>query len=96
MEKCEVRIQIPTEQMSVEQCSYLFKAEKYLSRAGVRFDTGMDLGTKARDWEFDWSLKGANVLFKKMSDGLLPSGKPIGTKPTNRDAQCESEPVSSA
>ncbi len=79
MEKkeAEVLIQIPTAEMSEEQHSHLREAEKHLSEAGVSFDTGMDLGSRIRDWEFDWSLKGAKVLFKKFSDGKLPSGKPI-------------------
>ena len=73
MERCEALIQIPI--TSKEQLAHLFEAEKHLSRAGVTFDTGAGCGM--RDWEFDWSLKGATVLFKKNYDGNLPSGKPI-------------------
>lgn len=73
MEKCEVLIQIPI--TSEEQLDHLFEAEKHLREAGVSFDTGCGCGM--RDWKFDWSLAGANVLFKKISDGKVPSGKPI-------------------
>ena len=45
-----------------EQKEHLFKAEKELSKAGVSFDTGYDFKEKRRDWEFDWSLKGAKVV----------------------------------
>ncbi len=75
--EAEVLIQIPTAQMSEEQRKHLAEAENQLFKAGVTFDTGMDLGSRVRDWEFDWSLKGAKVLFKKFSDNKLPSGKPI-------------------
>ena len=59
---------------------HLFNAGEELAKAGVSFDTGCgcsDGKRTVRDWEFDWSLKGAKVLFKKFSDGKLPSGKPI-------------------
>ena len=32
---------------------------------GVHFDTGYDFGCKVRVWEFDWSLRGADVKFVK-------------------------------
>ncbi len=73
LRECEVLIQIPI--TSEEQLGHLFKAGTELRKAGVTFDTGCGCGM--RDWEFDWSLKGAKVLFKKFSDGKLPSGKPI-------------------
>jgi hypothetical protein len=51
--------------LSKEQMEHLFKAEKELLKAGVSFDTGYSFGTKTRDWEWDWSLKGARVRIKK-------------------------------
>ena len=51
--------------LTKEQMKHLHKAESELSKAGVSFDTGYDFGEKRRDWEFDWSLKGARVTIKK-------------------------------
>lgn len=59
----EVRIEFP--KLSEEQMEHLFKAEKQLLKAGVSFDTGYVFVKKRRDWEFDWSLKGAKVILKK-------------------------------
>jgi len=59
----EVKIQFKNK--TKEQLKHLFNAEKELSKAGVSFDTGYDLGAKVRDWEFDWSLRGAEVVIKK-------------------------------
>ena len=73
LKQCEVLIRIPI--TSDEQLKHIFKAGEELTKAGVTFDTGCGCGN--RDWEFDWSLKGAEVLFKKFSDGKLPSGKLI-------------------
>jgi len=45
--------------------SHIFKAEKELIKAGILFDTGMALcegWPKQRDWELDWSLKGATLV----------------------------------
>jgi len=46
------------------QMTHLHKAEVELSKAGVSFDTGYDFCESRRDWEFDWSLKGAIVKTK--------------------------------
>ena len=73
MQQAEVTIRFPG--LSDEQRKHLYKASNELSKAGITFDTGV--GCEGNDWEFDWSLKGAQVLFHKFSDGLLPSGKPI-------------------
>lgn len=45
---------------------HLYKAEHELLKAGVSFDTGYHFPTKTRDWELDWSLKGAKVNIKKL------------------------------
>ena len=55
----EVRIQFIDK--TKEQLEHLHKAEAELLKAGVSFDTGYDVGENIRDWEFDWSLKGAKV-----------------------------------
>ena len=59
----EVRIEFPN--LTEEQMTHLHKAERQLSKAGISFDTGYCFPAKRRDWEFDWSLKGANVVLKK-------------------------------
>lgn len=58
----EVRIEFYD--LEEAQMEHLFCAEKELSKAGVEFDTGYDFQKKRRDWEFDWSLKGAKVRKK--------------------------------
>jgi len=47
------------------QMEHLHKAESELGKAGVTFGTGYDFEEKRRDWEFDWSLKGARVQVKE-------------------------------
>jgi len=64
--ECEVRIEIPIK--SEEQREKIFEAEKLLREAGIDFDTGYDLVENRRDWEFDWSLEGAKVYFKKFKE----------------------------
>ncbi len=56
----EVAIKFPD--LTQEKRKHLFKAERELSKAGIHFDTGY--GCKTRVWEFDWSLKGAEVNLK--------------------------------
>lgn len=50
--------------LSKKQMEHLHKAEYELLEAGVSFDTGYDFEEQRRDWEFDWSLKGARVNIK--------------------------------
>jgi len=50
--------------LTPEQLIHLNKAEVELSRAGVSFDTGYNFCESRRDWEFDWSLKGAIIKTK--------------------------------
>ena len=40
---------------------HLIEAEKHLHKAGVSFDTGYAIQEHIRDWELDWSLKGAKL-----------------------------------
>ena len=51
--------------LSKKQLRHLFKAEKQLRKAEITFDTGYGCGQSRRDWEFDWSLKGAEVYYKR-------------------------------
>lgn len=57
-------VQIQFHDLSKKQLEHLFKAESELLNAGIEFDTGYDFGNKRRDWEFDWSLRGASVRIK--------------------------------
>lgn len=65
--KCEVQIKflIPTEKVK-----YIFKARDKLAKAGITFDTGgySDGKITELDWEFDWSLKGAEVYFRRFRE----------------------------
>lgn len=61
-------IQIQFHNLSKEQLEHLFKAESELLNAGVHFDTGYDFVDKRRDWEFDWSLRGATVKIKETKE----------------------------
>lgn len=66
LKECEVviRFEVPKDKMKD-----LYAAIDALGKIGVTFDTG---GTCADpvsyDWEFDWSLKGAKVFFKKFKN----------------------------
>ena len=42
-----------------EALDHLFEAERHLNQAGISFDTGSS--GSDRDWELDWSLKGAKL-----------------------------------
>ena len=55
----EVRIQFKNK--TKKQLKHLFNVERELGKAGVSFDTGYNVNEKIRDWEFDYSLKGAEV-----------------------------------
>lgn len=47
-----------------EQLEHIYKAEDELAEAGVTFDVGKSLSdgvVLSRDWELDWSLKGAEI-----------------------------------
>jgi len=62
----EILIQFDMNNMTEYQLEKLHEAEKCLMEAGVSFDTGAGFG--ARDWNFDWSLKGpVKVVLLKQS-----------------------------
>ena len=65
IKQTEAEIRISFYDLNKVQMEALFNAERELSKAGLSFDTGYDFGEKRRDWEFDWSLKGAKVFCKK-------------------------------
>ena len=48
-----------------EQLQHISKAEKALARAGITFDVGSAMdgngNSLTREWELDWSLKGAEI-----------------------------------
>jgi len=53
---------------SKEQLEAVHKAEQYLLKAGVEFDTGSLVAegrVQERHWELDWSLKGATLKIEK-------------------------------
>ena len=53
-----------------EQLKHIYKAENELAEAGVTFDVGKSIdGDKilSRDWELDWSLKGARLVEKPLA-----------------------------
>lgn len=41
-----------------EQREHVLAAQRQLRAAGIGFDTGYDLTSNVRDWEWDWSLSG--------------------------------------
>ena len=51
--------------LNKKQKDNLFKAETYLAKAGLSFDRGFNFGNNCRDWEFDWSLTGAQVVLSR-------------------------------
>ena len=54
-----VTLQIP---YTTETLEHLFKAEAELRKAGVSFDTGAWVEQHLREWNLDWSLKGAKIV----------------------------------
>lgn len=48
---------------------HLMEAERHLHKAGVSFDTGYAVQEHIRDWELDWSLRGAKLAHvEEMTD----------------------------
>lgn len=65
LKPCEVvvRFKVPKDKME-----HIYAAINELGKAGITFDTGGTMTDPVNyDWEFDWSLKGATVLFKRFS-----------------------------
>lgn len=67
MKECYVTIQIPYKDKTALE--NLFKAEEFLRKVGLKFDTGAWVEQRIREWKFDWSLEGAKVIFEKMKNG---------------------------
>jgi len=48
-----------------EQMEHIYKAEEELAKANITFDSGSNFDGDgkiiSRDWELDWSLKGAVI-----------------------------------
>jgi hypothetical protein len=66
LRECEVviRVKIPKNKMKD-----LYAAIDALNKAGITFDTGGTCSDPVQyDLEFDWSLKGAKVFFKRFKD----------------------------
>ena len=63
---CHVKIEIPVKDK--QSLDILFKAEELLRQIGIEFDSGMDLESHVREWEFDSSLGGARVTFYEFAD----------------------------
>ena len=67
--EAEVTIKIATEGFTKEQMNKMFAAQTLLHELGINFDTGMNMKTGVRDWEWDWSLRGPiRVVFKRWTD----------------------------
>ncbi len=69
LKECEVviRFNVPKDKMK-----HIYAAIDELGKIGVHFDTGGCVccdDVCHYDWEFDWSLKGAKVFFKRFKDG---------------------------
>ena len=77
LKPCEVVIKFS---VNVKKLDHIYNAIAELSKAGVSFDTGgcREGDLVNYDWEFDWSLKGAEVFFKRFKnakDDVTHSGK---------------------
>ncbi len=66
-DEVEVNIKFKADKAQMDN---IYKAIEYLGKAGITFDTGGCKGEDGKidyDWEFDWSLKGANVFFRRIA-----------------------------
>ena len=62
----EATLVIPARGDFMEQVKHIHNAEKEFAKAGVEFDSGHILvGKKYHDWELDWSLRGAKLVFRR-------------------------------
>ena len=69
----EATLIIPVRGDLMEQMEHIHRAELELEKAGVTFDSGHlfwkdkkgKTKVKYHDWELDWSLKGAKLVFSR-------------------------------
>ena len=74
------RFHIDFKSMTAQQKEKVFDAERLLTEAGITFDTGYDLQkARRRDWELDWSLKGAAVSVSAPILATVLTGVGLGT-----------------
>lgn len=69
--KIEVKIQFD---IGIDKAKHMANAQNSLLLAGVYFDSGIAPGAESRiivDWEFDWSLTGAEVTLKPALAGYI-------------------------
>ena len=64
--ECEVLISFNVKYKDLDK---MFQIEKLMREMGIKFDTGFSIPDRRRDWEFDYSLKGAKVYFKRFKNG---------------------------
>lgn len=67
LKECEVVIKL---EIPKDKTNDLYAAIRALNKIGIEFDTGgcTEDGVLHYDLEFDWSLKGAKVFFKRFKD----------------------------
>jgi len=61
-------VRIEFKGLTKDQLECLSRAERELFKAGIVFDTGYDFEENRRDWELDWSLKGAVVKVRNKDE----------------------------
>lgn len=68
----EATLIIPAKDNVSEQIKHIHNAEMELAKAGVTFDSGHTLvGKKLHDWDLDWSLRGAKLVFQRFKKKKL-------------------------
>lgn len=94
LEEAEVLIQFGFQDLTKEQRDKLWKIESLFHELGIYFDTGGAIGG-ARDWEWDWSLRGpVKVFFKKFvkddpKNRYYREENPPEEQPDSQDSQGE-------
>ena len=64
----------------MKQIEHIHNAELELEKAGITFDSGHNLSKgkiTEHDWELDWSLKGAKLVFKRFKKKKHKSNQKI-------------------
>jgi len=64
-----VQVGIHFEELDDEAMGHVMRAQRQLHDAGVSFDTGTEIPSRTRDWEFDWSLGGPVLVEFRRFDG---------------------------